>query len=73
MVDASVVLAPVVEEADNGEEEKKEEEEENEDLRKADTELWCSKHFTVWITSIRTFFHVVCVSLYPNSMRVSQT
>ena len=42
MVDASVVLAPVVEEADNGEEEKKEEEEENEDLLKADTELWCS-------------------------------
>ena len=37
LVDSSVVLAPVVEEAGNRKEEKKEEKEENEDLLKADT------------------------------------
>ena len=39
MVDAPVVLAPVMKEADNRVEEEKEEEEENEELLKTDTKL----------------------------------
>ena len=39
MVDASVVLAPVMKEADNRVEEEKEEEEENKELLKTDTKL----------------------------------